>query len=487
MAHFIKDKVLNKKSLFSLVAVLVVAFLFVVLAISVQQFAFILVPAIILVGIIFLIFLFREPLIGLFVFVSYSFLFVVFSREIGGPIPYGMGHELFLVLLWLSIWYNADRYDFSRLKNNFIWLTLIWFGLSVIQIVNPYGSNPMAWLQEMRTIALYPLGVSCAGVLLLNTRKRINYFLCLILFLSLLASLNGIKQITIGLSAGEQYFLYTGGYVTHLIFGKLRVFSFMNDAGQFGASQAQFVVIALVLAIGLKGKWKKIILFILVGISFYGMLISGTRGALFALLAGLLVAILLSKNYKVFIIGGTAAALFFGMLKFTYIGNTNYHIYRLRTGVDSKDPSFNLRLVNQQKLSEFMKTKPFGTGLGTIGFWAEQYNPGRYLTTIAPDSYWVKVWVMYGISGLIFFFGMWMFIFGKLGAMLWNMKDKILRTKLIALISGAFGIFLCSYGNEVMNTMPSLTVFQLSIGAVFMMCIVYKEEEKSKNTIIKVL
>lgn len=452
-----------------------------IFAVQTNLFFLPVIPVLILGAIIYLIILFREPLIGLFSGIGFAFLFGVFSREIGG-LQYGIGNELIMVLTWLSVWYNADRYDFNIIKNNLFWLTLFWFILSVLQLGNPAGASPRGWLQEIRNAALYPLMVVPLGILLLNTPKRINYFLYFILFLSLLASLNGLKQERIGLSPGEQAFLDDVGGVTHLIFGQLRVFSFYSDAGQFGASQAHFVVIAIVLAAGLKGWGKKFILYALAAISFYGMLISGTRGAFFALVGGIFFAIALSKNFKSMIIGGTLAILFVCFLKFTYIGSGNYHIHRLRSALDTDDASLNMRVINQQKLADYLSTHPFGGGLGVMGDAGVKYNAGNYLSSIAPDSYWVKVWGMYGIIGLIIFFCLWCFILGNAAGMVWFLKDKALRVKLVALLAGVFGIFLCSYGNEVMNTMPSITVIHLSLGIIYGVCIRAKESEKNKLT-----
>src|SRR5690606_2124998 len=183
-------------------------------------------------------------------------------------------------------------------------------------------------------------------------------FLILIVGFSTIAALNGIKQAHIGLFPGEKAFLYGEGYVTHLLFGQLRVFSFYTDAGQYGASQAQIGLMALVLAFGPYQRWKRLLLFLAAALMLYGMLVSGTRGALFALLTGAVVAVGLWGNRNVIIIGSIAIVSFFCFLKYTYIGNGNYAIYRLRTALDPEDPSFNLRLETQQTLNAYMKSHP---------------------------------------------------------------------------------------------------------------------------------
>jgi hypothetical protein len=74
---------------------------------------------------------------------------------------------------------------------------------------------------------------------------------------------------------------------------------------------------------------------------------------------------------------------------------------------------------------------------------------------------------MYGIVGFVFWFCMNMYILGKGCGIVWNIKNDKLRFKLIALLSGATGVFFCSYGNEIMNIMPSLIVFFLSLVIVY--------------------
>lgn len=202
---------------------------------------------------------------------------------------------------------------------------------------------------------------------------------------------------------------------------------------------------------------------------FYGMLISGTRGALFALIIGAFFAIFLSKKFKALIIGGIFCFGFLFFLKYTYIGNGNYQIYRLRSALDPQDASLNVRFTTQKVLREYMSSRPFGAGLGTIGSFARQSNPGTFLSIVQPDSYWVKVWAMYGIVGFIIWLGIMMYILGKCCGIVWKIKDKGLKIKGIALTSGFAGILFCSYGNEVINTMPSSIVVAMSWVFIYMM------------------
>lgn len=475
MARYQEIQKVDKWKIISIVGGILIGLLFLLFAFSTKAYFVSLLPVVIIAGVVILILSFNNPFFGLMVTVSYSFLMGIFDREIGG-LSYGMGVEAFLIVTWLSVWYNAKKFDFKSLNNDLVKLTFIWFIISVLELFNLSGASPRGWLQEVRSTALYPLLIAPLGVLLINTKERLNIFITIVFVLSFLATLNGLKQEFFGLSKGEQYFLDTDGALTHVLFGHIRYFSFYSDASQFGPSQAHISLIALIFAISLKTSWpKRILLLILSALSFYGMLISGTRGALFVIAFGVVMAIALSKHTKALIWGTGISLICFSLLKFTYIGNDNYQINRLRSAINPEDASFNVRIINQAKLSTYLANKPFGEGLGVIGHWGREFNSDKYLSTIAPDSYWVKVWAMYGVVGLTFFFCMWMYWMGKSAGMLWNMQDKPLRVKLIALLAGVFGIFICSYGNEVMNTMPSTMFIQLSLGAIYIMCANYKK------------
>jgi O-antigen ligase len=402
----------------------------------------------------------------LFFLVAYSFLYGILGREVGG-FQYGLIFEALILIMWLAVGIKTPREEYTKLDSDLFYLFLVWLIISVLQIVNP-GSSISGWLAEIRTTAFYPFMFVALGILIFRNQRDLDIFLILVIALSTVGTINGIKQLYLGPWPGEQRFLNEGGYVTHILWGQLRVFSFYSDAGQFGASQAQVGLMSIILACGQFKKNVRLLLFGCGLVLLYGMLISGTRGALFALIVGVFTAILLSKNWKAVIIGGVIAFSFLFVLKFTYIGNGNYQIYRLRTAVNPEDPSLNLRLNTQRMLREYMSTRPFGEGLGVIGNNGELHNPDKFLSKVPPDSYYVKVWAMYGIVGFTIWLAIMLYILGKCCGIVWRVSDPLLRVKMIALTSGFAGILVCSYGNEVINNMPSSIVVCLSLVLVYM-------------------
>ena len=418
------------------------------------------------VGFFFLLLL-NKPKIALYLLVAYCFGFVILSREIGGPIPYGTLIEGLLLAGWLSVLLRSKKGEWQAIANDLCLLFLLWFLISVVQVANPSGASVQGWLQEIRSAALYPLLIVSLAFMVFRKNSDLNGFLMLIIGFSVLAALNGIKQLHIGLSPGEQLFLNQGGAVTHVLWGRLRVFSFYSDAGQFGASQAHIGMVALCLAFGPFKWWKRALLFAAAGLLFYGMLISGTRGALFALVVGAFLAVVLSKQFKILTVGGGLLLAFILFLKFTHIGDGNYQIYRFRSALNPDDPSLNVRLATQNLLRDYLADKPFGEGLGVIGAFGNTYNSDMFISTVQPDSYFVKIWAMYGVVGLTIWLSIMAYILGKCCGIVWRITDKALRIKLIALTAGFGGILVCSYGNEVINTMPSSIIVYVSWVLIF--------------------
>ncbi len=422
---------------------------------------------------------FNNPRIAFIVYFGYCFV-LGFVVKTFLNIPVGLAMDVILLLTWASILVNIKHFNWKALKNEHVLLSLVWFGISVLQVFNPYGGSFVGWFNELRFTALSWLLIAPIVFLLFNRMSDLNRFIGFIFTFSCIATLYGVKQLYLGLTYGEQQWLDLGNSVTHILGGKLRVFSIYSDAGQFGASQAIMAVMAMVMAMGPFSYKYKILFGLIALFMLYGMGISGTRGALFALVAGLAYALFLSKNFKILILGSAFALGGLGVLKYTKIGDEIFQIRRLRSALDPKDASFNVRMVNQKKLAYLLEDVPFGAGLGMSGMNGTTYNADKPIANIQPDSYWVKVWVMYGVVGLLIWFAINSYIIGKCSGIVWQLKDPKLKTKMIALTSGTVGCFICSYGNEVMNAMPSSVIMFMSWSFIFIAPWLDKETQQLK-------
>ncbi|WP_221432449.1 O-antigen ligase [Arcicella rosea] len=422
-------------------------------------------------GILFLVFpfaigfvtwIFYQPRVGILSFLVYCFIMPYLGKHISG-LQVGMGIEAILFsTLFAVIFYQRNRFRKRHLNNDLVWLTISWMVLTFIQIGNPERPSILGWVYEMRSATLYWVLTVVLTFLILNKRTDIDLFLNIIIIMSVIGALYGMKQLYLGVDEAEHKWLEEGGKKTHILFGKLRIFSYYFDAAQFGASQGHLAIVCIILATGphklLKKAWFAIAGLLL----FYGMLISGTRGALFAIVGGGLMFLILIKQTKILLLGAIVGGGFIGMLKYTNIGSGNAEIVRLRSSLDPKDASLQVRLMNQAILRDYLGSKPFGTGVGTMGQWGEKFNADKYISHIPPDSLYVKIWGMYGIVGFIMWFGIMLYILGKSSGIIWRTRDPVLKNQLIALCGGTAGILLCSYGNEVLNTMPTSAIVYIS-------------------------
>lgn len=434
--------------------------------------------------IIFLNRFFNNLTMGLsFIFVI-NFILMGLTRYVSIP-SMGMTLDALLILLFIAFFFKHfyKTIDFTILKNDLIYLTLIWFAYIVLEIANPEAKSINAWFASMRGVALYMLLVIPLIYLIYNKPKNLDTFLLIWGIFTILASLKGAQQLLFAPDAWEQAWLDKGAAKTHILFGKLRVFSFFTDAGQFGASQAQSGTLGAILFLNTENKKMKFFWLIVALCGFYGMFISGTRGAIAVPAAGFLIYIFLKKNIKVIIIGLSLMMAIFVFFKFTTIGNNNYQINRMRSAFDSDDASLNVRLNNQILFANYLKTRPFGGGVGHAGDRAQKFVPNGYLANIATDSWYVMIWAECGIVGLYLHLFILFYIVGK-GSyiIMFQIKNKVLAGKLSALMAGLFGIIGASYGNMVLGQFPTHLLCFSSMAFIFLGTKLDKDLSLEKNT-----
>ena len=285
--------------------------------------------------------------------------------------------------------------------------------------------------------------------------------------MSFLGTLKGCQQLFFGVDPFEQKWLDNGGSLTHVLFGKLRIFSFYSDAGQFGASQGHAGVVFGVLALFAKSKKFRIFCIVVALAGLYGMLISGTRGAIAVPAAGGIMFLILRKNIPILVAGAMMGIGVFVFFKYTTLMNNNAQIRRMRTAFDPNDASLQVRLANQRKLSNYLASRPFGGGIGSTGNWGQRFSPHTFLANTATDSWFVAIWADTGIIGLYLhlFILFFVLITGAYNVM-FKVRDDWLRGQIAALVCGMFGIMGASYGNGVFGQFP--TCILMYTGMVFM-------------------
>lgn len=405
----------------------------------------------VLVGLIALII--SNPYYGLMFYIHYSFFFIGLNRYVVG-VPLGLSIDAVLFLTTLSMLFRLNKDNTAKLNNGFFFATIGWLIYTLIQAFNPEAGNLNAWLFAVRGISFYAIQTVPLTLLLLDKREHLDGFFKAVIGWGVIGAFWGWKQINIGIDPFEQNWLDAGGGVTHVLLGQLRAFSFFSDAGQFGVTMAYVAYLSLILGLGPYSQRSKILYFIAFVVCILGMGTSGSRGPVFVIFFGVITYLLLIKNFRILIPGIFMVLVIFAFLKFTFIGNSNYQIYRIRTALDPKEASLLVRLTNQDKIREYLKDKPFGSGIGTTDSWAARFYPNSYLVNLPTDSWFVKIWVENGVVGLsIYALGLaFVIVMGVVKIRL--IKDPDVKQKMIALYGGFLGIITASFGNPVFGQAP---------------------------------
>lgn len=438
--------------------------------------------------ILFLNRLFHNPKIGLFTIQIAGYFVVGIYRYTGPAIPFGLTADvLFVVTLIAVVFKNFyDGVDWNPLLKDISLLGLIWMGWIVLEIFNPEARSFEAWFYTMRGIAFYFfIGIPLV-LLLLRKPRDFEIYLGIWGSFTLLVTAKGAMQLIIGVDPWEQAWLDRGAYETHILFGKLRVFSFLSDAGQFGASQAQALVLGGIIAYESKVLRKRIFFGLVAVAGLYGMFISGTRGAIAVPAMGFFYYLILTKNTRLVIIGmvfGLSVYVFFAK---TTILQSNYQVARMRTAFNPEDLSFQERLKNQRILKDYLASRPIGGGIGHAGKRALKYTPNGFLANVATDSWYVLIWAENGAIGLLLhFFVLFYIVFKSSYYIMFRVRDHELRARLMAVLSGFMGILLSNYGNAVMGQFPTSINTYYGIAFLFMAKHLDKEimegREKGQN------
>ncbi|MCK6610836.1 MAG: O-antigen ligase domain-containing protein [Bacteroidia bacterium] len=436
----------------------------------------------------FLIWIFYQPVVAFLASFHLSFVSNGMTRFIEANIPWGLGVDFLLLICIVATIFKRSQPGASgrSFSSPLFWLMFGWFLFTLVELVNPEARSKEAWFYAARGLSFYPMQIIALIYLLMDTEKEMDRFINYWMIWSLVSAFYGFKMHYLGVTAGERKWLDNGGSITHEIQGQLRIFSFYSDAGQFGAAMAHTTLFALLMAIGPYEKKVKRWYWFLVAVCFWAYALSGSRGPLFVIAGGGALYLFLIGNVRILIIGGMIGALLFGILKYTHIGDGNYQIHRMRTGLDPNDASLQVRLDNQKKLKAYLATRPLGGGIGSGGSWGQRFTPGSFLAETALDSWYVKVWVETGIIGLWLHIISLMIILGYGVINCFRIREPGLRQKIIALTAGFFGIAVASYGNQVLGQQPTGYIIYFSWAYMFLAVEWEKEKQQNQKVHVKI-
>lgn len=426
---------------------------------------------------------FKYPIWVFILLFTVNYFIMGINRYIS--VPASIVADILFILIFVSIIINSikEKIDLNKVKNPLTLFCFLWALFCSIEAINPNIKGLVPWFTYVRPMAFYPLFTVIITALLIKKYRNIHWLLILWAIFTLMGAAKGYWQRNHGFDATELRWLYLGdGARTHLISTGIRFFSFFTDAGNFGSSMGFSMVVFSISGLFIKKRWLKILFFSAAIAGMYGMVISGTRGALAVPFAGYALFVILSKRWKLAITSMAILITSFLFLNFTNIGDSNRLVHRMRSAFDINDASLQVRLIHQRTMKQYMKDLPFGAG---IGISQESVPANSHLATLAKlpkDSWFVKVWVYTGVVGLTFYILLLTatIIWGSY-IILFKIKNEELRGILAGMLAGTFGMMASAYGNEIFTQFPNCILIYTCQALVFLAPYFDKELEKKKE------
>lgn len=427
------------------------------------------------------------PFVILYVYIAFSYkmftfwvlflinYFVMFlAKENMMPLPASLPNELLeLVLIAIAI-IDLRESHFDNLANLMLFALLGWCAFCVIEVFNDtcdLGINVGAWFSGVRLMAFQLLYASIVFSLYITTPQRLYQLLFVWAFCSLFAIFWCWKQINIGWTQAEFHWLYVQDHARqHIVNGIIRYFGTFTDAANFGIHMAAVSVVFYIIAITNKIIKYKIFFGIVALLCTWAMFQSGTRTAIFCMIAGFMVFIVLSKSIKIIVPVSLLFGLFIGMLVFTNIGQGNSQIRRMRSAFNPEDASANVRDINKKAISKYMKDAPWGIGIGMFQEDIPAWNKFKKVSQIPPDSEYVFIWVRTGKIGVTWFvICNLIMLMGACCIVFFRIKNRSLRGIGAAYCSAFVAMHLGGYANQILMQFPNIVIFYGGLTIVYLM------------------
>lgn len=435
-----------------------------------------------------------SPGVILFIYIAFNWRTSVFwllivtnwfiqFKNINWHIPLSLVDELLeLTLIAIALIDIRKETHFGRAWNFMLFALSIWFGLCFIEILNDtcgLGINVNAWFTGSRLMALQLLWIILVFALYITNAQTLSTYLRVWAGLSLFSAFWTWKMINFGFTDSENSWLYSVGYVTHILnAGTLtRYWSTFSDAANYGCNASASAVAFLVFGITAKLKKDKILYFMTAAAVIWGMFQSGTRTAMFTLIAGFIVFLFLARSMKILIPSAIAGVFFLFILMFTTIGNSNQQMRRMRSAFKSEeDASANVRSINQAAIKKYMKDAPWGIGIGIFADNIPSGNRYKMLAMIPPDSEYVFIWVRTGYIGVtVFAICMILMLLGACYVVMFKLKSPSLIGVGGGMCSAFTAIQVSGIANQVIFQYPNGLTFFGGLAIVYLLPYIEKE------------
>ena len=389
-------------------------------------------------------------------------------------IPTSAYNELLeLSLISIAIIDMRKAPQFERLGNLMFMMLLVWFAFCTLEVFNntcDLGIDVGGWYTGARMMSIQLIYACVIFTLYLTDPVKLMKYLKLWAILCLFSFFWTWKQQNIGLTATESIWLETRGRSTHIVNGITRYWSTFSDAANYGCHAAAAAIAFFVISIYTKVKRDRIFFLITALLVTKGMFASGTRTAMFCMIGGFMVFLVLSRSIKILVPSAIIGGFLLSLLIFTNIGQGNNQIRRMRSAFNKNDASANVRTINQATIRKYIADAPWGLGLGVSYDNVPANNKYKKLSTIPPDSEYVFIWVHTGPIGITTFLILTAIMFiGACWVTMFKIKSKSLMGIGAGLCSAFAAIQLGGYANQVLMQFPNCLTFYGGLAIVYIL------------------
>ena len=410
------------------------------------------------------------------IFVNYFIQFFGKLQLLPNGIPMSIYNELLeLMLIGIAIIDVRKSPNFERLGNLLFITLLIWFSFCFIEVFNDtcgLGIDIGGWYTGARMMSIQLIYACVIFTLYISDPEKLIKYLRIWAILCLFSYFWTWKQQTFGFTTAENIWLETRGRITHIIQGGtlIRYWSTFSDAANYGCHAAAAAITFFVIAITTKIKRDRIFFLITAILVTKGMFASGTRTAMFCMIGGFMVFLVLSRSIKILVPSAIIGGILLSLLIFTNIGQGNAQIRRMRSGFNQNDASADVRTINQTAIKKYIADAPWGLGLAASYDNVPANNKYNKLSKIPPDSEYVFIWVHTGPVGITTFLILTAIMFiGACWVTMFKIKSKSLMGIGAGFCSAFAAIQLGGYANQVLMQFPNALTFYGGLAIVYIL------------------
>jgi putative inorganic carbon (hco3(-)) transporter len=407
----------------------------------------------------------RYPKFGILFYLILAY-WIMFLLNFSGNFPLGTIMDGLLVLLIVSFFSAQKKHsNWKIFKNPMSIMVLIWIGYHLLQFINPTAESRVAWVFTVRGIA----GVMLSYFIFsyqINSLRFVKLILKIWLGLSVVAAIYALKQEYFGFFIFEQRKLDENPLLQTLLYidGHWRKTSIFADPVSFSYTMVVSSILSIVLIFGPTTRRQKIILCFMTVLFLDVMLFSGTRAAYVLLPAALFLFFVLNFNKQILIFSVITG---FVMAVLIYMPTSNPTLYRFQSAFKpSNDASYIVRKNNQKRIQPYIKSHPFGGGLGSSGASGVRFSPYSFLAQFPPDSGYVRAAVELGWLGLLLLCT-FMFVILRTGINnYFRIRDPVLKNYCLAMVLIVFAIAIGNFPQEAIIQFPLSIYFYLIIALI---------------------